>query len=240
MTMRRREFIAGLAGAAAAFPRTAGAQQPTTPVIGLLSAEREAGRNTEVMWLLRRLIPDHKTIADFRKDNGPAIRQVCARFVALCREMGKRDGSDRSQLANIASQAKDVLGTDHLDVVSDRGYCNSPEILACEQADITVTLPKPIPRARSPMAASESRTSSIWHQRMSTAARPVRSSPIATPARRTARCCVAIGRWHDGEENGVAGFWLERRLDVRLMQNTLDGEERRRAPGQAQNGPTRR
>jgi hypothetical protein len=88
MTMRRREFIAGLAGAAAAFPRTAGAQQPTTPVIGLLSAEREAGRNTEVMWLLRRLIPDHKTIADFRKDNGPAIRQVCARFVALCREMG--------------------------------------------------------------------------------------------------------------------------------------------------------
>jgi transposase len=50
--------------------------------------EREAGRNTEVMWLLARLIPDHKTIADFRKDNGPAIRKVCARFVALCREMG--------------------------------------------------------------------------------------------------------------------------------------------------------
>jgi transposase len=241
--------------------------------------EREAGRNVEVMWLTGRLAPDHKTIADFRKDNGPAIRKVCARFIALCREIGllmagsvaidgskfkavnNRDknftrakmerrlaqieqsvarylsqldtadlqepsevlaaktahlkeklaklateverlkaiekemlassdqqisltdpdsrsmatsgrgsgvvgynvqvavdtehhlivahevtntGSDRSQLANIASQAKDVLGADRLDAVADRGYFNSPEILACEQANITVTLPKPM------------------------------------------------------------------------------------------------
>jgi transposase len=241
--------------------------------------EREAGRNVEVMWLTGRLVPDHKTIADFRKDNGAAIRKVCARFVALCRELGllttasvaidgskfkavnTRDknftrakmerrlaqiedsvarylsqldtadrqepsealaaktahlkekiaklaseverlkviekemlaspdqqisltdpdsrsmatsgrgsgvvgynvqvavdtehhlivahevtntGSDRSQLANIASQAKDVLGAEHLDAVADRGYFNSPEILACEQANITVTLPKPM------------------------------------------------------------------------------------------------
>ncbi len=40
------------------------------------------------MWLLGRLVPDHKTVADFRKDNGRAIRKVCARFVELCREMG--------------------------------------------------------------------------------------------------------------------------------------------------------
>jgi transposase len=50
--------------------------------------EREAGRNVEVMWLTGRLVPDHKTIADFRKDNGPAIRKVCAQFVALCRRIG--------------------------------------------------------------------------------------------------------------------------------------------------------
>jgi transposase len=50
--------------------------------------EFEAGRNVEVMWLTGRLAPDHKTIADFRKDNGLAIRKVCARFVELCREMG--------------------------------------------------------------------------------------------------------------------------------------------------------
>jgi transposase len=241
--------------------------------------EREAGRNVEVMWLTGRLVPDHKTIADFRKDNGPAIRKVCAQFVALCRAIGlltkasvaidgskfkavnNRDknfthakmerriaqieesvarylsqldtadlqepsealavktahlkdklaklasemerlkaiekamlaspdqqisltdpdsrsmatsgrgsgvvgynvqvavdtehhlivahevtnvGSDRAQLANMATQAKAVLGADHLDAVADRGYFNSPEILACEQADITVTLPKPM------------------------------------------------------------------------------------------------
>jgi transposase len=241
--------------------------------------EREAGRNVEVMWLTGRLVPDHKTIADFRKDNGPAIRKVCAQFVMLCRRIGllttpsvaidgskfkavnNRDknftrakmerrlaqieesvgrylsqldtadlqepsevlalktahikdklaklaseverlkaiekemlaspdqqisltdpdsrsmatsgrgsgvvgynvqvavdtehhlivthevtntGSDRSQLATVAKQAKAVLGADHLDAVADRGYFNSPEILACEQADITVTLPKPM------------------------------------------------------------------------------------------------
>ncbi len=50
--------------------------------------EREAGRNVELLWLLGRLVPDHKTIADFRKDNGLGLRQVCARFVELCRELG--------------------------------------------------------------------------------------------------------------------------------------------------------
>ncbi|MEH2709868.1 IS1182 family transposase [Bradyrhizobium elkanii] len=241
--------------------------------------EREAGRNVEVMWLLGRLAPDHKTIADFRKDNGLALRKVCARFVELCREMGllattsvaidgskfkavnNRDknftkakvqrrraqleesvarylsqldtadrqepsealatkvtrltekltklkeqmgrlavyekqmlaspdqqvsltdpdsrsmatsgrgsgvvgynvqvavdtqhhlivahevtnsGSDRAQLANMAKQAKAVLKTETLEAVADRGYFNSPEILACHEAGITVTLPKPL------------------------------------------------------------------------------------------------
>ena len=50
--------------------------------------ESEARRNLEVIWLLRRLAPDDKTICDFRKDNGPAIKKVCAQFVELCRRMG--------------------------------------------------------------------------------------------------------------------------------------------------------
>src|SRR5881394_2330531 len=49
--------------------------------------EREAARNVEVMWLTGRLVPDHKTIADFRKDNGTAIGRVCARFIVLCRAL---------------------------------------------------------------------------------------------------------------------------------------------------------
>src|ERR1700694_2377176 len=50
--------------------------------------EREAGRNVEGLWLTGRLVPDHKTIGGFRKDNGPAIRKVCARFVELCHAIG--------------------------------------------------------------------------------------------------------------------------------------------------------
>jgi transposase len=241
--------------------------------------EREAGRNLEVIWLLGRLVPDDKTIADFRKDNGSAIRKVCAQFVALCRDMGlltkasvaidgskfkavnNRDrnftrakverrrsqleesvarylsqldtadlqepsealaaktahlkeklaklesemrrlaamekqmlaspdqqisltdpdsrsmatsgrgsgvvgynvqvavetehhlivthevtnsGSDRAQLANMGRQARVALGVDKLEAVADRGYYNSTEIKACDDAGVAVTLPKPM------------------------------------------------------------------------------------------------
>jgi len=49
--------------------------------------ERECQRNVELMWLTGRLAPDFKTIADFRHDNGAGIRNVCRRFVVLCREL---------------------------------------------------------------------------------------------------------------------------------------------------------
>jgi transposase len=49
--------------------------------------ERESQRNVEMMWLTQRLAPDFKTIADFRKDNGPAIRAACRQFIALCRTL---------------------------------------------------------------------------------------------------------------------------------------------------------
>ena len=239
--------------------------------------EREAGRNVEVMWLTGRLAPDHKTIADFRKDNGKAIGKVCAQFVQLCRQLGlltkasvaidgskfkavnhrdnnftaaklktrlahleasatryladldrmdrqdrkevefakveylqdklariqkeverlegiQRDldaspdaqisltdpdsrsmtsrgqgtgtvgynvqsvvdteshlivthevtniGSDRAQLTAMAQAAKDVLDVDRIDVVADRGYFSSKEILASHNSGITATIPK--------------------------------------------------------------------------------------------------
>jgi hypothetical protein len=240
--------------------------------------EVECQRNVEVMWLVGRLVPDHKTISNFRKDNGKAIRKVCTQFVSLCRQLnllaeasvaidgskfkavnsrdnnftrakmkrrmvqieesvnrylhqmdsadrqepslarttkterledkvaklqdemqrlekleaqmlgtpdqqisltdpdarsmatsGKgsgmvaynvqsavdtkhhliiahevtNDGSDRSQLFAMATQAKAALKVDKLEVVADRGYYKSKEILACAEAGITVTLPKP-------------------------------------------------------------------------------------------------
>ena len=53
-------------------------------------------------------------------------------------------GTDRSQLAHVAKETKAALEVEKLDAVADRGYFNSEEILACEEAGITVTLPKPM------------------------------------------------------------------------------------------------
>ncbi len=240
--------------------------------------EMECQRNVELMWLVGRLAPDFKTIADFRKDNGRGIRKVCAQFVSLCRQLNllaeasvaidgskfkavnardnnftrakmkrrmeqieesverylhqldsadrqepslarttKTDrlqdkitklkdemqrlkklearmretpdqqisltdpdarsmatsgkgsgmvgynvqsavdtkhhlivahevtnkGTDKSLLPHMAKRTKAALETDALEVVADRGYFKSEEILACAEAGITVTLPKP-------------------------------------------------------------------------------------------------
>ena len=240
--------------------------------------ERECQRNIEMIWLTGQLAPDFKTIADFRKDNGKAIREVCREFVALCRKLdllvgasvaidgskfkavnardknfteakmkrrleridesiarylaqletadrhgdavpeakvarlqGKIEklkeeivrlnainaemmtsedrqisltdpdarsmatsgkdtgivgynvqiavdtqhhlivahevtnvGTDRHQLVNMAGQARDEMAVETLEVVADRGYYDGEQIRACEEADITVTLPKPM------------------------------------------------------------------------------------------------
>jgi transposase len=56
--------------------------------------ERETQRNVELMWLTNRLAPDFKTIADFRKDNGSAIRNVCRQFVLLCHKLNMFEGGE--------------------------------------------------------------------------------------------------------------------------------------------------
>src|SRR6201988_325086 len=64
---------------------------------------------------------------------------------APCRLLAQMPSADLSeQCANMAKQAKVVLKTETLEAVADRGYFNSPEILACHEAGITVTLPKPL------------------------------------------------------------------------------------------------
>ena len=75
--------------------------------------ERECSRNVEVMWLLRRLAPDFKTIADFRRDNGAAIVGACRAFVLFCRDQGlftaRLVALDGSKFRAAAS-AKRVMG----------------------------------------------------------------------------------------------------------------------------------
>jgi transposase len=248
--------------------------------------EQEVNRNLELIWLLGRLAPDFKTIADFRKNNGEAIRLVCREFVMLCRKLNlfseafvaidgskfravnnrnknfskakikarlqqidasierylgeiastdRREGkgpeakterleskiaalkeeiktlkklevrmlatpdqqisqtdpdaramatagrgkaivgynvqaavdtehhlivahevtnigNDRSQLANMAVQAKEAIGSGELEVVADRGYFNGDEILACEEAGITPYVPKTLKHVSTEMS----------------------------------------------------------------------------------------
>ena len=74
--------------------------------------ERECRRNLELIWLTGRLAPDFKTIADFRRDNGPAIRKVCQQFVVFCRDINLLDASivaiDGSKFKAVNAKAKSL------------------------------------------------------------------------------------------------------------------------------------
>ena len=84
-------------------------------------------------------------------------------------------GSDRAQLANIASRAKDVLGVDELEAVADRGYYSGEEILACDKAGIAVTLPKPMTSGIEARGRFGKQDFAYLATRMSTAARPAKN-----------------------------------------------------------------
>jgi hypothetical protein len=102
-------------------------------------------------------------------------------------------GSDRSQLTHMSERARTAIGSEAIEAVADRGYYSGEEILACEQAGITVYLPKPMTRASTPRGASASRTSSMLPRTTSTFAPPASGFPIATPMKRTARYCAVTG-----------------------------------------------
>jgi transposase len=70
---------------------------------------REANRNLELMWLLDRLAPDFKTVADFRKDNGSAIKASCRQFMMICKQMNL---FAESQIAIDGSRFKAVNNRD--------------------------------------------------------------------------------------------------------------------------------
>ncbi len=87
--------------------------------------EREANRNVEVMWLMGRLAPDHKTIADFRRHNATAIKNTCAQFVELSRRIGVLGGDRGHSDEHSAFHTDDAASCAY-----DHGY-NSPHSWAC-------------------------------------------------------------------------------------------------------------
>src|ERR1700745_1085830 len=90
--------------------------------------ERECQRNVELMWLTGRLAPDFKTIADFRRDNGAAIRGVCSQFVVLCRQLGL---FNRAVVAMDGSKFKAVNNR-------DKNYTVAKVIGRMEQVDASI------------------------------------------------------------------------------------------------------
>jgi hypothetical protein len=102
-------------------------------------------------------------------------------------------GTDKSHLANMANQAKAALEAESLEAFADRGYFKGEEILACEEAGITVTLPKPQTSERSRKAASASRISATWLRRTFTFVLPVRSSPTTSRTRKMDWSCTTTG-----------------------------------------------
>lgn len=76
--------------------------------------ETEAGRNLELMWLLRKLRPDFKTIADFRKVNRAAIKEVCREFTVLCKRLdlfgGELVAIDGSKFRAVNGKARNFSG----------------------------------------------------------------------------------------------------------------------------------
>jgi len=115
--------------------------------------EREAQRNLELIWLCGRLAPDFKTIADFRKDNGVAIRQVCKKFVLLCRQL------------DLFSEAIVALDGSKFKAVNNRDKNFTERKLQARLAQLEESIGRyldEIDRAdRQPAAVSESRVSRL-------------------------------------------------------------------------------
>ena len=100
--------------------------------------ERECSRNVEVMWLLRRLAPDFKTIADFRRDNGAAIVGTCRAFVLFCRDQGLFTAR---LVALDGSKFRAAASAKRVTVVADAGYSSGTAAAACEADGITACVP---------------------------------------------------------------------------------------------------
>ena len=123
-------------------------------------------------------------------------------------------GTDKSHLANMANQAKAALEAENLEAFADRGYFKGEEILACDEAGITVTLPKPqTSEAGSRKAVLASRTSATWLSRTFTSALPVRSSPTTSP----------------NEENGLVlrRYWTNAARTCAVKAQCTKGPQRR-------------
>jgi transposase len=108
--------------------------------------EREAQRNVELMWLSGRLAPDFKTIADFRHDNAAGIRNVCKRFVGMCREL------------KLFTQAIVAIDGSKFKAVNSRDRNVTPTKIEARQRQIEQSIQRYLVRWRPPTVRSPRRS----------------------------------------------------------------------------------
>ncbi len=143
--------------------------------------EREAQRNVELMWLTGRLAPDFKTIADFRHDNGTGIRNVCRRFVQLCRDL------------KLFTQAIVAIDSSKFKAVNSRDRNFTPGKVDKRQQQIDESIQRYLGRWRPPIALSRPRS----RPRPSGCAR--RSSTLREQMRRMDTIREELKRQPDGQ-----------------------------------------
>lgn len=96
--------------------------------------EKEAHRNVELMWLLERLTPDFKTIADFRKNNGKGIKNACRVFIDLCRQI--------QMFTDVVVAIDGCKFKAVITVLADKGYYSRGDIKATQDLGAVALVPK--------------------------------------------------------------------------------------------------
>ena len=126
--------------------------------------------------------------------NGASGRSIRRTHLIVAHEV-TNVGTDKSHLANMANQAKVALEAENLEAFADRGYFKGEEILACDEAGITVTLPKPqTSEAKSEGRSRQAGFSLRWLEGHLTFVLPVRSSPTTSRTRKMDWSCTTTRR----------------------------------------------
>jgi hypothetical protein len=174
--------------------------------------ERETQRNVELMWLAGRLAPDFKTIANFRKDNGKAIRNVCSQFIVLCRKLNLFSQAvvaiDGSKFKAVNSQDKN-LTKGKLSARLEQIEVNIAKYLAAldtadrQEPDVAAAR---IPRLQEKIASMRSRLKELRQQEVQLPNEPDQQISMTDPDARSMAT--------HGKGTGVVGYNVQAAVDT--------------------------
>lgn len=175
--------------------------------------EREAQRNMELMWLAGRLAPDFKTIANFRKDNCKAIRNVCSQFIMLCRKLNLFSHAvvaiDGSKFKAVNSQDKNLTNGKlraRLEQIEANiaKYLTALDTADRQEPDVAATR---IPRLQEKIASMRSRLKELRQQEVQLPNEPDQQISMTDPDARSMAT--------HGKGTGVVGYNVQAAVDTK-------------------------